>query len=78
MFWIDSILVSFGKFLVTANELNYFNPLSANPAKWSNTLKQLVGKSPANCLSAFEHFVVLAPKGLNKNYEIWKYEKAKR
>ena len=23
----------------------YFSPLSANPTKWSNTLKQLVGKS---------------------------------
>ena len=24
---------------------NAFNPLSANPTKWSNTLKQSVGKS---------------------------------
>ena len=24
------------------------NPLSANPTKWSNTLKQFVGKSPTN------------------------------
>ena len=23
----------------------YFNPLIANPTKWSNTLKQFVGKS---------------------------------
>ena len=48
------------------------NPLSANPTKWSNTLKQLVGKStqtirrllPANCLSVFDHFVGLVLKGL--------------
>ena len=31
--------------------LSFFNPLSANSAKWSNTLKQFVGKFPPNCLS---------------------------
>ena len=41
------------------------NPLSANPTKWSNTLKQFVGKLPTNCLSVFDHFVGLALKGLN-------------
>ena len=40
------------------------NPLSANPTKWSNTLKQFVGKLPTNCLGAFDHFVKLALKGL--------------
>ena len=40
------------------------NPLSANPTKWSNTLKQFVGKLPTNCLSVFDHFVGLALKGL--------------
>ena len=30
----------------------------------SNTLKQFVGKLPTNCLSVFDHFVVLALKGL--------------
>ena len=30
---------------------SFFNPLSANSAKWSNTLKQFVGKFPPNCLS---------------------------
>ena len=33
------------------------NPFSANPTKWSNTLKQFVGN---NCLSVFDHFVKLA------------------
>ena len=42
-----------------------FNPLSANPTKWSNTLKQFVCNLPTNCLSAFDHFVKLALKGLN-------------
>ena len=38
------------------------NPLSANPTKWSNTLKQFVGKLRTNCLSVFDHFVKLALK----------------
>ena len=42
----------------------FFNPLSANPTKWPNTLKQFVGKLPTNCLSVFGHFVNLALKGL--------------
>ena len=42
------------------------NPLSANPTKWSNTLKQFVGNLPTNCLSLFDHFVKLALKGLKK------------
>ena len=41
-----------------------FNPLSTNPTKWSNTFKQFVGKLPTNCLSVFDHFVILALKGL--------------
>ena len=40
------------------------NPLSANPTKWSNTLKQFVGKLPTNCLSVFDHFMNLELKGL--------------
>ena len=42
-----------------------FNPLSANPTKWSNTLKQFVGNLPTNCLSVLDHFVILADKGLS-------------
>ena len=38
----------------------FFNPFNANPTKWSNTLKQLVGKSR---LSLFDYFVGLAYKG---------------
>ena len=41
-----------------------FNPLSAKFIKWSNTLKQIVGKLPTICLSVFDHFSGLAPKGL--------------
>ena len=40
------------------------NPLRANPTKWSNTLKQFVGKLPTNYLSVFDHLVKLALKGL--------------
>ena len=39
------------------------NPLSANPTKWSNTLKQ-VSNLPTNCLCLFDQFVILALKGL--------------
>ena len=40
------------------------NPLSANPKKWSNTLKQFVDRLQTNCLSVFDHFVALVLKGL--------------
>ena len=35
---------------------SFVNPLSADPTKWSNTLKQFVGNLPTNCLSVFNHF----------------------
>ena len=41
------------------------NPLSAKFIKWSNTLKQIVGKLPTICLSVFDHFSGLALQGLN-------------
>ena len=41
------------------------NPSSANPTKWSSTLKQFVRKLPKNFLNVFDHFVGLALKGLN-------------
>ena len=47
------------------------NPLSANFTKWSNTLKQFVGKLMTNCLSVFDHFVGLALNRL-KQAEICK------
>ena len=40
------------------------NPLSANPLKWSNALKQFVGNLPTNFLSVFDHLMKLAFKGL--------------
>ena len=53
------------------NFASNINPLSANPTKLSNTLKQFVGKLPTNCLSAFGHFVGLALKGLTKIVEVF-------
>ena len=41
-----------------------FNHLSSNPTKWSNTLKQFVGKLVTNRLSVFDHFLILALKVL--------------
>ena len=49
----------------------FLNPSIANFTKWSNTLKQFVGKLPTNCLSVFDHFVGYALKGLkNKAYSL--------
>ena len=45
----------------------HINPLSAKITKWSNTLKQFVGKLSTNCLSVFDHFVRLALTRLTKN-----------
>ena len=44
---------------------SFLNPLSANPTIWSITLKQFAGKLPTNCLSVFDHFLILALKGLD-------------
>ena len=46
----------------------FFNPLSANPTKWSNTLIQFVYEYDytTTCVSVFDHFVKLALKGLIK------------
>ena len=53
-------------------DLNSINPLNVKFTKWSNTLKQFVGKLPTNCLSVFDHFVGLAFKGLRKrNIKRW-------
>ena len=43
-----------------------FNPLRDSFTKWSNTLKQFVGKLPKNYLSVLDHFVGLALKGLKR------------
>ena len=50
--------------MIGHNTNTIINPLSANPTKWSNTLKQFVDNLPTNCLSVFDHFVELVLKGL--------------
>ena len=64
--WIFNLLILQNCSNVTFVALNrvIISPLSANPTKWSNTLKEFVGKLPTNCLSVFDHFVGLAFKGL--------------
>ena len=47
----------------------FFNLLNTNLTKWSNTLKQFVGKLPTNCLSMFDHFVGLVLKRLIASIE---------
>ena len=49
----------------------FVNTLSANPTKWSNTLKQFVGNLPTNCLSVSDHFVKLALKVFKFSYYYW-------
>ena len=46
---------------------NKINTLSTNFTKWSNKLKQFVGKFPTNCLSVFDHFVGLVLQALTLN-----------
>ena len=45
-----------------AFDVSLFNPLSANPTKWSNTQTVRRQQLP-NCLSVSDHFVALAFKG---------------
>ena len=52
------------RMLPLVDSVKNFNCLSSNPTKWSNTLKQVVGNLPTNCLSVFDHFVGLVRKGL--------------
>ena len=72
-FWSLGIAAKF-YFLI----LSKFNPLSVNPTKWSNTLKQFVGILPTNCLSVFDYFVGLALKRISKltnSYFLWNHQK---
>ena len=41
------------------------NPLSNNFSKWANTLKQFTGNLPTNCLSVFDHLMILTLKGVS-------------
>ena len=49
--------------------------MNANFKKWSNTLKEFVGKLSANCLSVFYHFMGLALKELNYCLANWWWHK---
>ena len=64
---IEVLDMNFQKF-IEIKMLNLFkiNPLSANPTKWSNTLKQYVDNSVFDHLSVSDHFVGLALKGLKR------------
>ena len=58
--WMDYIILKL--IFISFHPLN---PLSANPTKWSNTLKQFVGNLPTNLLSVFDRFVKLALQDLS-------------
>ena len=55
-------------FLTSLTFWHVFNPLSANPTKWPNILKQFVGKLPTNSLSVFDYFVKLVLKGWSRTF----------
>ena len=63
---LDNIAVDRCYILRRTHYLRVVNPLSSNPTKWSNTLKQLFGNYLTICLSFFDHFVKLALKLLMK------------
>ena len=58
--------------------IGYFNTLSANPTKWSNTLKQLVGNSRLIVWVCFDHFLGLALEGITflelMKSSLWRFE----
>ena len=67
-FWISSTcdkFIYFSSFYGRGRVFLCIDPLSANPTKWSNTLKQFVGKLPRNCLSVFDHFCEIGAKRVN-------------
>ena len=74
---------SFGKPIGNNSSLTFtyhclINPLSANPTKWSNALKEFVGNLPTNCLSVFDHFVGLVLKGLRHTQDFWVIAKCRQ
>ena len=76
--WIShKALHKYPKLDLVRSFMTIYNPLSANPRKWSNTLKQFVGKLPTNCLSVFDHFKKFALKRLKpskvllENFSEW-------
>ena len=58
---LNLLLQQASSVLVFAPQLN---ALSADPTKWSNTLKEFVDEKLTICLSVLDHFVGLALKGL--------------
>ena len=59
---LNGILMNSYYWLLELVKTNCVNPLSVNPSKWVNTLKQFVGRLPRSCLYVFDHFVLLAQR----------------
>ena len=51
--------------LIASIKWFFLNPLSTNFTKWSNILKQFLGKLQTDCLSVFDRLVGFALKALN-------------
>ena len=60
-------------FRIITSSIRLINPLSADITQWSNTLIQFVVKVPMNCLSVFDHFVIVALKGLKTVKDLMNY-----
>ena len=63
---LSTKILSLYGFLITVIFRSY--PLSINPTKWSNTLKQFIGELLTNCISVFDHFVGWRLKGKSNIY----------
>ena len=67
--YYDNFSIFFAQFIFIQDYIFMLRMLTINPlrvsfTKWSNRVKKIVSKLPTNCLSAFDHFVGLALKGL--------------
>ena len=61
--WLRKSFVKFPGIFRSASFRGVFNPLSANPTKWSNT-QTIFRLLSTFCLSVFDHFLRLVLKGL--------------
>ena len=68
-----TFMLTFLKSILNSYRSQFDNLLSANPTKWSNTLKQFADESklPTNCLGVFDHFMGLVIKGLISTANQW-------
>ena len=67
LFWLKIVKKNYNSTLKVCELTVWVKPLSTNPTKWSNTLKQFISNLPTNCLSVFDLFVKFALKELSSH-----------